>query len=336
MTGDAGQPGVHPRTLLERMCEVAARRHGAGEETARTLARATLDAEARGRASVGISHFFDYLGALQAGRLDGEASATISRPAPAVLVADCRSGLAQAAFEQCSSPLIEAVLRHGVAALSMKNCFTAGELGFYVRRLSDAGLLSIVTANTPPLMAFGGSAAAMLGTNPIAFGLPHLDGLGTIMFDQASSQTAFVKLRERADAGSPIPAGWAVDAEGNGTTDAIAALGGALLPFGGYKGGNIAYLVEILATLSGAAWSLDAGAFDNGSAPPDIGVFVLALSPAAFDPHFAARFRAHYARLAGTAPLVSHLIEAAPLERIPLADHLFARLIALLKPAAPR
>ncbi|MFI5665006.1 Ldh family oxidoreductase [Streptomyces sp. NPDC051684] len=60
-------------------------------------------------------------------------------------------------------------------------------------------------------------------------------------------------------------------------TDASAALAGALLPFGGHRGGNIALLVELLATLGGGTFSLDAPPFDHGDAPPGIGVFLLCL-----------------------------------------------------------
>jgi (2R)-3-sulfolactate dehydrogenase (NADP+) len=85
-------------------------------------------------------------------------------------------------------------------------------------------------------------------------------------------------VRDAARAGEPIPPGWAVGPDGAATTDAAQALRGALLPFGGYRGGNIALLVELLATLAGAAFSIDAPPFDRGQAPPGIGVFVLCMS----------------------------------------------------------
>ena len=46
---------------------------GAGEEAARVLAAATVAAEAEGYASVGLSHFIDYLESIEAGRIDGKA-----------------------------------------------------------------------------------------------------------------------------------------------------------------------------------------------------------------------------------------------------------------------
>ena len=63
------------------------------------------------------------------------------------------------------------------------------------------------------------------------------------------------------------------------TTDPEAALAGALLPFGGYKGANIALLVELLSSMAGGSWSMDAPPWDSGSRSPSIGMFVLADRP---------------------------------------------------------
>ena len=104
-----------------------------------------------------------------------------------------------------------------------------------------------------------------------------------MVIDQASSATAFVNIRRAAAAGESIPAGWALGPDGEPTQDADAALQGTLLPFGSHRGGNIALLVEILATLSGASFSLDAAPFDSGTASPGIGVFLLGIDPARFD-----------------------------------------------------
>ena len=98
------------------------------------------------------------------------------------------------------------------------------------------------------------SSEPVLGTNPLAYGIPRPSG-PSLLVDQASSQTAYVNIRSAAAQQRSIPDGWAIDETGRGTTDPSAALRGALLPFGGYKGANIALLVEMLAVLSGANWS---------------------------------------------------------------------------------
>jgi (2R)-3-sulfolactate dehydrogenase (NADP+) len=96
-----------------------------------------------------------------------------------------------------------------------------------------------------------------------------------------------------------------VDADGHPTTDAEAALDGALLPFGGYKGGNIALLVELLSCMAGGNWSMDASAWDSGSRSPSVGMFVLAIDPKPVDRGagglgFPARATDHLDRLAAS------------------------------------
>ena len=316
----------HAPFELEALCVAAAERHGAAGPVAACLARATLEAEARGRSAVGISHFFDYIDALKAGRLDGHVPATVLHQAPGALVADCHEGLAQYAFEGCQERLLTAAQTNGVASLSLRNCFTTGELGFYVRHLAGEGYIALAASNTPPLLSFGGSRGPVLGTNPLAYALPSLDGIGTVLVDQASSAAAFVTVREHAARDEPLPDQWAIDADGEVTHDAHAALTGALLPFGGYKGGNIAFLVEVLATLSGAAWSLDANSFDKGAASPGVGLFLLAISPSAFGPGYSERLRAHLERVFASAPAARRLLDREPRTHIHVPESTFDRL----------
>lgn len=122
--------------------------------------------------------------------------------------------------------------------------------------------------------------------------------LPPLVIDQASSATAFVNIKRAAEDGSSIPSGWAIDETGEITTDPARAVLGALLPFGGYKGANIALLVEILAAgLSGSSWSLDAGDFCSGERPLDTGLTIVAISPDATDLAFRQRVSAQFDRL---------------------------------------
>src|SRR5699024_2722945 len=133
------------------------------------------------------------------------------------------------------------------------------------------------------LTAFG-AKSAVTGTNPLSFALPHPEG--PRMFDQAASATAWVNIREAADRREQIPEGWAIGPEGAPTTDAEAGLAGALLPFGGVKAGNIAFMVELLAAMSGGSFCLEAPPFDSGDEPPQVGLFAIAIDPTAFDSGF--------------------------------------------------
>jgi len=95
-------------------------------------------------------------------------------------------------------------------------------------------------------VAPAGGTKPLLGTNPFAFGWPR-PGENPYVFDFATSVAARGELELYRRADKPLPEGWAIDAEGNPTTDPEAALAGAMLPFGGHKGSAISTMIELLA-----------------------------------------------------------------------------------------
>jgi (2R)-3-sulfolactate dehydrogenase (NADP+) len=271
---------IHCHELAEQ-CRDALLQVGCDLRAAQILAEATVQAELVGNRAVGVAHLFDYLDGYRQGRIAKGVRPTVRSAAPAVIDVDARDGLAQTAFVEAFDYLQKATQECGIAALWIRNSFTCGELGYYPRRLARDGLIGLASANSPALMSLGGARKPILGTNPLAYGIPR-PGRPPIVIDQASSSTAFVNIRRAAENGEPIPAGWALGPDGEQTQDATAALQGTLLPFGSHRGGNVALLVEVLATLSGASFSMDAAPFDSGSVSPGIGVFLLAIDPANF------------------------------------------------------
>lgn len=275
------QPVPLRRDALVSLGRAALVRSGADPHSAEVLAEATADAEFAGKPAVGVAHLLDHLDGYREGRIAADVRPVVRRLAAAVLDVDARGGLAQTAFAAASAELEEAARESGLAALWIRSSYTGGELGHYPRRLARRGFVAVAMANTPALMSLGGAPTSVVGTNPLAYGLPR-PGRPPLVVDQASSSTAFVNVRRAAEAGEAIPAGWALGPDGEPTRDAAAALHGTLLPFGGFRGGNIALLVEVLATLSGASFSVDAPPFDRGSRSPGIGLFILCVDPGCF------------------------------------------------------
>src|SRR5205807_3058690 len=96
---------------------------------------------------------------------------------------------------------------------------------------------------------------SVLGTNPIAFGLPS--SRGPVVLDMGTSAFMGTDLAYRERLGQQLPEGVAVDAEGQPTQDPAQARLGALLPFGGYKGFGLAFIVQALGVLAGSALDPD-------------------------------------------------------------------------------
>jgi (2R)-3-sulfolactate dehydrogenase (NADP+) len=295
-TGPADVVAVNRHEVVA-LCLAALDAVGADRRVAELLTEAALFAEDRGKGVVGVAHLLDHVDAVVGGRLDGRAVPLIGRPSPAVITSDARGGIAQTGFDEAFRSLVHAARHYGLAAFAQQGSFTCGPLGWFTERLAEAGLLAVATAVAPAVLAAGPGTGRIFGTNPMAYSLPRT-GRSPFTVDQASSSTAFVSVRDAAARGAPLPDGWAVDADGRPTTDAEAALTGALLPFGGYKGANIALLVELLSSMAGGSWSMDAPSWDSGSRSPSVGMFVLAVDHGAVGRGFPARAEDHIERLA--------------------------------------
>lgn len=270
---------------------------GASEAMANALAAATVAAEFAGRTTVGLAHLLDYIAAFATGGISGIAWPEISFPAPALIRVDAKGGIAQLGFDLAFDELCTRTNLYGITAFAQENSYTAGELGYYTRRLADMGLVAIAATNGPALMAAKEEGEPVYGTNPISFAAPVAES-APLVIDQASSASAFVNIRLAAEKGESIPEGWAIDHEGKATTDARAALKGALLAFGGPRGANIALMVEVLAAgVTGANWSLDAPSFTDSNHSPGVGIFVVALKPDLLDPLFSSRLKSQIERL---------------------------------------
>lgn len=280
---------------LTALCASAIEAAGGSPEIAATLAAATVSAELRGKTTVGASHLLDYIEALEKGRINGHPGLRTSTRSRAVTLVDADSGTAQLAFAHSRDEVVATAREFGLAMLSITHSYTAGELGYYTRWIAEHGLIGLAGTNSPALMSLFSARSAVTGTNPLAFSLPLPGGVRS--FDQAASATAWVSVRAAAEAGGTIPEGWALGPDGSSTQDPAAALAGALLPAGGVKGSNIALMVEMLAVLGGANFSLDAPPFDRGDQGPGIGLFLLAIDPGAVDPEYCRRAEAHLDRL---------------------------------------
>lgn len=284
----------------EELALRACRGAGADEASARALVDASLSAARFGPATLGFPHMVDYLNSFREGRINCSPAPTLTRPLPAMLVSDADGGVAQLGFDLAFDDIVGAARKAGIAIFTQTNSYTAGELGYYVRRLAAEGLVGLAATNANAMVVSKPGGPAVYSTNPLAFGFPLGEASLPMVIDQASSATAFVNIVAAAAEGRSIPRGWAVDENGADTEDPEKALGGALLPFGGRKGGNVALLVEMLsAGLSGGPWSLDTPDFRSGSTRPAVGLTVLAMMPGAPGEGRIARAHEQTRRLAG-------------------------------------
>ena len=257
-------------------------RAGASALQADSTARSIRDAEAEGIRTVGLSYLPTYCDHLACGKVVGDAVPTVSRPRAATVVVDAHYGFAHPAFAAGRDALVDAARTCGVGIMAVQHSYSAGVLGWFVEQLAEAGLVAIMFANSSSLMAPTGGTKPFFGTNPIAWAAPRAGG-APVVADLSSSAVAWVKVNAAAQAGEAIPLGWALDARGRPTTDAHAALAGAMAPAAGHKGSALALLVDIMSGgVAGSNFSFEASGFGgNDGGPPDVGQVILAIDPTA-------------------------------------------------------
>ena len=266
-------------------------RAGAAAANAAPLAEAVAAAEAEGVSSHGLAYLPTYCAHLRCGKVDGKAEPVITIPRPAAVRADAKSGFAHPAVAAGMDALESAAKQCGAAGLAVRNSYNCGVLGFHSGKIAARNLVGLCFTNAPASIAPSGGRRAVLGTNPFSLAVPDGAGGCKILIDQSASVVAKSEVMKRAREGREIPSGWALDAEGNPTTDPQAALRGTMAPSGGYKGAGIALLTEVMAAaLTGANLGIQASPFSGTEGgPPGTGQFLLALDAAAFGDFFAAR-----------------------------------------------
>ena len=139
----------------------------------------------------------------------------------------------------------------GVAAVGVYNSYFSGRNAYYLERIVNARLVGLHTASGAPHIVPPGATRPALGTNPIAFGFPSADG--PVIFDIGTASLMWGEVLLAVETGEALPPGVAFDADGNPTIDGGAAATGGVAAFGGHKGYGLAFAIQALGLLAGAA-----------------------------------------------------------------------------------
>ena len=279
-----------PVAEIRRRSAEALIAHGAGAWQAGEVARAVARAEETGNLICGLYYLESYCVQLVSGRVDGTVEPRVTSPRPGAVTVDARLGFAQPAFARGLPAAVEAARHGGIASLAVAHAHTCTSLGFFTEQIAAAGLIGIGFTNGSAVVAGPGGRKPVLGTNPIAFTVPGPDR-PAVHADFSTSAVALGRITMAREAGEDIPEGWAVDRDGQPTTDPAQALQGALVSAAGYKGWALGLLAEILAAgLTGSANSLDSKGLKRPDGPPhDLGQFYVLIDPAAHAGTLAAR-----------------------------------------------
>ncbi|MGB1361318.1 MAG: Ldh family oxidoreductase [Alphaproteobacteria bacterium] len=257
--------------------------HGADEWVAQEMATTICKAESIGNRICGLFYYESYCQQLVSGRVKGDVQPVVSNPKPSVISVDAKYGFAQTAFLKGMPTAIEKARENGVATLAICHSHTATSMGYFTRQIAEQGLIALGMTNASPCVAAPGGKTPVIGTNPVSFAVPDGKGGVAMLFDQSTTAVAKGKLSLAKAAGEDIPIGWALDKDGNQTTDPSAGLDGTLESSGGYKGWGLGLMVEMLAAgMTGSIISRDVSPLKDVEGPHhDLGQFYLIIDPSA-------------------------------------------------------
>ena len=257
---------------------------GASQASAESTARALIYADAQGTGSHGVSRVPQYAGHMKSGRIDGRAVPSIAMQSGATAVIDAADGLAFPACDLAIQTAIDTAKKLGVAFVAINNSYHFGAAIYHLEAVAKAGMVGLAFTNSPAAMAAAGGKRPLFGTNPIAAIFPRKNG-DPLAIDLALSEVARGKLMVAAKDNKAIPLGWALDSDGQPTTDPAKGLKGSMAPLGAAtgsaKGAMLALVVELLVTaFTGARFGFEADSFfDVQGNKPKIGQAFLVINP---------------------------------------------------------
>lgn len=215
------------------------------QKEAGIVADATLDADLKGFSSHGIGRFPQYVKGLKVGTIDPEAEISIENETVSTALLSGNNNFGHVVTYKGMKIAIEKAKETGIGLVGIHDSNHFGVAGYYSDMAIMEDMVGIVIANTEPAVAPIGGKEPILGTNPIAIGIPS--NKHYVSVDMATSASARGKLLEAMRKGEKIPENVALDDEGNPTIDPECALRGSILPFGAHKGYALAFMIEILA-----------------------------------------------------------------------------------------
>jgi LDH2 family malate/lactate/ureidoglycolate dehydrogenase len=250
---------------------------------AELVAKSLVAANLRGVDSHGLQLLPFYIEIILMSNIDIQTDGRIVSENGGSLVYDAQNGIGQWIAQICCDHANRLGKAHGISMVVARESNHFGAAAYWAQRMSAAGMIGIVMCNASPLVAPWQGKDQRFGTNPICMSVPGADSW---LLDMATTTVALGKILNAQFHGrSTIPEGWAMDSDGVPTTDTQSALGGLLMPLGGYKGSGLAMMAEILcAVLGGGAMSTELGGIRIQGQPMRTSQMFLAIDVARFMP----------------------------------------------------
>ena len=276
-------------------------------------ARMMLEADLTGADAHGVFRLPQYIRRLKAGGFNPRPNITVTKSAPATALVDGDNGMGHLVMSRAAETAIALAKEMGVAWVGARRSNHAGPAGLYAEMPAQHGMIGMyaAVANANHMAVWGG-ADSLLGTNPLAIGVPS--GAGPMVLDMATTVVSYGTVKNYALQDKPMQPGWMVNTStGEDIIDAKKSAEGLLLPIGGYKGSGLAIMLGLLGgPLNRAVFGRDVVDFNaDDHSETNTGHFIIALDIARFLP------LAEY-----TAEVDRHIRELKESKRLPGVDEI--------------
>lgn len=264
---------------LTELASVALQRAGASPSMAAATARALVAADMDGLPTHGVSRVAQYVQHLHEGRANGGAQARIISEKGATCLIDAGGGLAYEATALAASEGIKRATQFGVSFCGITNSHHFGAAAYHLVPVARVNMVGLAFSNSPAAINPWGGKKPLFGPDPVAAMFPrkHAEPL---VIDTSLTEVTRGQIMLAAKQGKPIPVGWALDKDGNPTTDPKSALTGSLFAIGGVKGTVLALMVELVcAALTGAAFGYENDSYFEPGGKQRIGHAIVVIDP---------------------------------------------------------
>lgn len=277
---------------LKRFASAIFAAAGMGPEHAATVAEVLVWANLRGNDGHGVQRIPRYMEIIDEGGLNPRPQMTVRLETASALLIDADKAPGPVSMNFAADGAMRKAREAGIGLALVRRTTHTAAIGYYTRRIAEHGMAALMASASIPNMPYHGTRAAVVATNPLSLAVPGASA--PIVLDMATSVASLGRLASFRRAGRPLPPGWALDADGNPTTDAARAE--LPLPLGGPKGAGLALMFEIIASVMTGNPILAPAITESGAAALHRqNAFVIAIDIARFiDP---AAFGANVSRL---------------------------------------
>lgn len=253
---------------------------GLTEEHAQIVADHLAYADQRGVHSHGAMRVEYYAERIAKGGSTIFPNITVNRTGPCTALVDGDNAVGFVVAKKGMELAIDIARENKLALVGMRRMGHCGTLSYYLRMAATQGMLALSMCQSDPMVVPHGGTQAFFGTNPIGFAAP-VPGSAPMVLDMATTVGAWGKILDARSKNIPIPEGWAVDANGQPTTDPFAVRG--LRPIAGAKGYGLMMMVDILcgALLGGPGGPQVSSMYADLTAGRELGQIHLVIDPGA-------------------------------------------------------